>query len=192
MNVLLFEDLFLTICDYFNMKQMIKLELLSKDHSRLIRKTPWSHNVVIENTGIMNHVIKNYQFKTLHIWLYIDVNLYIDYLKHCHTLRVTGTNITDESVKQLKNCHTLFLSLNNITDESVKTLKNCHTLHLSHNNTDESVKELNNCHTLSLTDTKITDESVKMLNCKILTLFNTNVTDECIKILRLTGCIVYK
>ena len=41
MNVLLFEDLFLSICLCLDMKQVITLELISKYHSLLIRKTTW-------------------------------------------------------------------------------------------------------------------------------------------------------
>ena len=40
-----------------------------------------------------------------------------------NTLDLSGTKITDESVKELKNCHTLVLSWTKITDESVKELR---------------------------------------------------------------------
>ena len=115
MNVLLFEDLFLTICLCLNMKQVINLELISKYHHLLIRKTTWFLKVNIKSEQLLNHIIKNYHFKNLSIFN-INVDLYIDYLKNCHTLDLSYTNVTD--VSDLKNCHTLNLSSTKVTEVS--------------------------------------------------------------------------
>src|ERR687891_443414 len=72
-----------------------------------------------------------------------DINDHIAKFKHCHSLDLSHTKVTDESVKELKDCHTLDLSNTNVTDESVKELKNCHTLYLSHTNvTGDLIKNL--------------------------------------------------
>ena len=181
---------FLTICDYFNMTQIIKLELISKYHCVLIRKTIWYKSINIKNDEIFDHIIKHYHFKNLYICVNVNVNHYVDYLQKCHTLDLGGINVNDETVKALKNCHTLFLWETDITDDSIKNLK-CHTLDISWTNvTDEGIKNLK-CHALDLTATNITDKGVKNLKCRRLTVRKTKVTDACIQKLRSKGCTVY-
>ena len=164
MNPLLLDDLFVTICHYLDIKNVIHLELVSKEHSLLIRKTPWYQKITIINDNILKHIVTYYKFKHLRVDFY-NVNSYIDYLKDCHTLDLSHCkNITDEGFKALKHCHTLYLRFTNITDEGVKALKDCHTLHLCGTNiTDEGFKALKNCHKLHLNYTNITDEGVKAL-----------------------------
>ena len=181
MNVLLFDDLFITICLFLNMKQIIRLELLSTDHHLLIRKTTWYRKVLVYNEIILNHIVKNYRFKNLSLSRKINVNLYIDYLKNCHTLDLNGTNITDENVKELKNCYDLDLSYTKITD--VTALTNCYHLNLQ-GTTITNLPVFTNCHELNLKSTYITDESIKLLNCYHLNLSNTNITNKSINQLK--------
>ena len=107
-----------------NIKFVIGLEVLSKHCQKIIRNHNWNMQVEIKNNIVLEHVIDNYNFKNLKISRKCDINSFIDKLKNCHTLHLSGTNITDESVKLLGNCHTLDLSYcKKITDESVKLLR---------------------------------------------------------------------
>jgi len=40
MNPLIFDDLFIEICQFLTINNIIKLELISKFHTKLIRNTP--------------------------------------------------------------------------------------------------------------------------------------------------------
>ncbi len=108
MNPLLYEDLFFTICDYLNLKQIVTYELISKHHYKMIRQHVWNHPLKINQNDLLLILINRYQLK----------NLDLSY-----------SDVTDESIKYL-TCHTLNLSNTKVTDESVKLLK-CHTLDLS-------------------------------------------------------------
>jgi hypothetical protein len=179
-------DAITIILDNLNIKEIIKCVLICHNYKFIIQNHHWINKTIKLTSANINYVMNNYNFKNIKIYN-CDVDLYINKLKNCHTLDLSCTNITNESVKELKNCHTLNLSFcNKITDESVKELKKCHTLNLSDTNiTDESVKELKNCHTLDLSGTNITDESVKELkNCHTLDLSGTNITDESVKELK--------
>ena len=154
MNVLLFDDLFITICLYFNIKNIINFELISTYHHRLIRKTTWFLPVLIKNEISLKYIIEYYHFKNLDF--YFNVNPYIDYLKTCHTLNLPCSNITNENIKALGNCYALNLSNTCITDEDVRALSKCHFLNLFGTNiTEESVKLLKNCHKVILGSMKI-------------------------------------
>ena len=185
-------NIFPEICKYMNLRELIKLEQLSKCHKDIIRSYPWDHLMVRLMTNTLD-VLKMYKFMKLDLsYTYIS-NKSVKELKKCHTLNLRGCRkVTDESVKELKNCHTLDLNYTKVTDESVKELKNCHALDLRYTNvTDESVKELKNCHTLNLYGTKVTNESAKELkNCHTLNVGWTTVTVECRKYLQNEGVIL--
>jgi len=157
-------NIFPEICKYMNLRELIKLEQLSKCHKDIIRSYPWDHLMVRLMTNTLD-VLKMYKFMKLDLsYTYIS-NKSVKELKKCHTLNLRGCRkVTDESVKELNNCHTLNLSWTNVTDKSVKELNNCHTLDLSCTGvTDESVKELKNCHTLNVGWTTVTVECRKYL-----------------------------
>ncbi len=168
----LIPKIFEQIFQSFSTKQLFDLQLVSKSLLDLVRNCHWSHAIVyLNNDSVCSFVLNHFKFRNLRFSSMCNVNSFIDLIKNCHTLDLTWTNITDESVIELKNCHTLYLYRTNITDKSVKELKNCHTLSLSNTNiTYESVKELKHCHTLHL--------------------YRTNITDECVKELRTNGVIV--
>jgi hypothetical protein len=110
MNALTINDTFIEICkNIFNLKQLIKMELISKYHMCVVRKTNWYHFSVYLNEKQIEHVLSIYNFRNLDL---------------------SGTVIMDESVSKLINCHTLDLSHTAVTDESVPKLINCHTLYL--------------------------------------------------------------
>ena len=192
-------DIFFEIFRHFELKELVKMELLNKQIRKLIRTTKWTDIMVdlSKNKFIhFDYVLDNYQFIKFNLSFTKIIDL--RKLKNCHTLNLYGCNkITDESVKELKNCHTLNLSwCDKITDESVKELKNCHTLDLSNCDkiTDASVKEIKNCHTLNLSwCNKITDESVKELkNCHTLNLSWCNkITDESVKELKIVENFIF-
>ena len=191
MNVLLFDDLFSTICLYFNIKDIINFELISTYHHRLIRKTTSFLPVLIRNETSLKHIIQNYHFKNLLFKSSVNVNLYLDYLKNCHMLDLAYTNINDESVKELKYCHKLNLSGTKITDNGLKWLTNCHTLYLYGTwITDEGVSKLN-CHILDLSSTNITDEGIKAFKNRRLYLCHTKVTQDCKNLLKRNGCQIH-
>lgn len=195
-------NIFPEICKYMNLKELIKLEQLSKYHRDLIRNYPWDHLIVrLRNKTL--YILKIYKFMK---WNLSSTNVTdedVKELKNCHVLWLQWTNVTDESIKELGKCNTLNLYATKITDKSVKELKNCHTLILPIHVTDESVKELKECRVLDLsyccqiTDKsvkelkncyvldlshckKITNESIKELrNCRKINLYNTSISDEC-------------
>ena len=66
MDLLYTGDLFICIATFLNDLQMIiKLELLSKYHQRIIRKNNWYIPLSIKNDIILRHVIDNYRLKNL-------------------------------------------------------------------------------------------------------------------------------
>jgi Leucine-rich repeat (LRR) protein len=172
MNALTINDIFIEICkNIFDLEQLIKMELISKYHMCVVRKTNWYHFSVYLNEKQIEHALSIYNFKNLNL----------------------HTGVTDELVSKLINFHTLNLSGTKITDGSVSKLINCHTLNLSYTAvTDESVSKLTNCHILYLRNTGVTDESVsKLINCDTLYLYGTSITDECKKRLINNGCKIY-
>ena len=172
MNVLLFDDLFIEICLYLRINSIVKLELISKYHMLLIRKTSWIHgSPFITNMTIFDHIVKHYKFKNLFLNCDLNVNSHIDYLMNCHTLDLSYTSINNDNIKRLGYCYTLNLSATNITDNCVKFLKNCHILHLDWN--------------------KITDKGIEDFKGHILSVRGTKISVHMINILRQKGCIVY-
>ena len=151
-ELFLIKDVYLTIFSFLpSIKDIIHLSILSSSHLKSIRNHSWQNKIFVPNDTMMQIIINSYNFKILTLSLNIAFNTNnINYLKHCHTLDLSYTKITDESVKELKHCHpkgTLDLSYcKNITDESVKELKHCHPKG-----------------TLHLTGTKITNEGVNLL-----------------------------
>src|SRR5579862_2983028 len=134
-ELFLIEDIYLTIFSFLpSINDILKLSLLSSSHLKSIRKYSWQNKIFVHDDDIMQIIINNYTFKVLKLPHNIILNsAVVNYLKHCHTLDLSNTKITDEGVKELKHCHTLDLSYcKNITDESVKELKHCHTLDLSY------------------------------------------------------------
>src|ERR1700728_1922613 len=106
---ILHKDIFVQICNHVtDIKLLIRLELLSEYHKKIIRGTAWMNiTVKIRHTNIIDHVIYNYHFKKYDFrYTGIDDSRVV-YLKNCHTLNFSGTNITDYSVAKLKNCYKL-------------------------------------------------------------------------------------
>ena len=95
-------NIFPEICKYMNLRELIKLEQLSKYHRDIIRSYPWNHLIVRLRDRTL-YVLKMYKFMKLDL---------------------SYTDVTDESVKELKNCHTLNLGWTNVTDECRKYLQN--------------------------------------------------------------------
>src|SRR5579863_1830669 len=187
MNPLFISDIFVLVCEQLGtIRDILRLELLSSRHQRIIRNHNWMIKLDVCNDIEMEHIIRNYRFRNLSIDRRVNINNFVKELKNCHTLDLFYTNITDESVRELKNCHTLDLRYTKITDASVRELKNCHTLYLSHTNvTDDSIRELKNCHTLDLAGTDVTDTSIReLINCHTLNLAGTDITDESVKELK--------
>ena len=124
MNLLDYADIFVSVCNFLPIiKEIIQLELLSKNHQYIIRNNNWFKEVRVKNDSVLEHILTNYKFKWLHIFSNCDVNKFIKELKNCHTLYLSWTNITDASVKELKNCHTLYLRGTNITDKCINKLR---------------------------------------------------------------------
>jgi len=59
MNPLIFDDLFISICQFLTIKNIIGFELISKFHTKLIRNTTWFQEIKLKN---INH-IERYKFK---------------------------------------------------------------------------------------------------------------------------------
>ena len=91
MNPLLLEDTCVLIFNLLD-ENVLKLETLSRFHHFLIRRTPWFFHIKVKNFD----TILPYRFKNLSVSSSIDVNLYLNYLKNCHTLNLYMTNITDD------------------------------------------------------------------------------------------------
>lgn len=189
MELLAYDDIFFAICQYLNLKQIVKLEQLSKRHQHLIRNYPWMHITANLNNNTL-FVLERYHFKK---WNLSETNVdddMIKKLKDSYFLNLSYCKkITDDGVKELKNCHTLHLHDTNISDVSVQELTKCHTLNLACSKvTDRSVIQLTNCYNLNLTGTYVTNNSVKHLkNCHTLNLYMArNITDDAVK--ELTNC----
>lgn len=194
MNPLLNIDMFLCICDLFKMLDILKLQRISKFHLRLIRTNNWYKMVYTKNDIILEHILDKYNFKNLHISSGSYINYYIHKLKYCHTLNVSGTSITDESVCELINCKILDLHGTNVT-YSVSKLINTEILDLRWTRiTDDIVSKLVNCRILNLSYcTRITDAGIiNLTNCKKMCLTGTSISFECIHKLVLNGCEIYK
>ena len=102
MNPLYDIDIFISICDFLStIKEIIRLELLSKYHQYIIRNSNWIKEV--KNDNILEYVLKNYKFKWLNISANCDVNRFIKELKNCHTLNLYGTKISDECINYLRS-----------------------------------------------------------------------------------------
>lgn len=235
MNILLIEDLFILICKATNNANQIKnLASISKFHMEQVQKTKFFNiSIRINSKKKLKQMIKNYMFYDLDLsnTNIMDKNIndffnctpyFIPFDHHisyshlmCHTLDLSRTNITDDTVLKLIHYRTLNLSnCKNITDISASQLNNCHTLNLSWTNiTDISVSKFDKCQILNLSGTKITDTSVlklincyilnlswtnindisvsKLFNCNTLDLFKTKVSNECINTLLSYGCNVH-
>lgn len=57
MNPLLIGDIFVSICEFLNIRNIITYKLISKFHNKLIRNTYWYHTVRIDNDKINNLII---------------------------------------------------------------------------------------------------------------------------------------
>ena len=126
MNPLLLEDLFFTICDYFTLKEIVKYEILSKNHLKMIRQHVWFHCLKIQNNDLVLILIKRYQLKNLDL-SFSDVTDETVKLLNCHNLNLFATSVTDESVKHLQ-CHDLTLLGTNISGTTLTLLRNNGTI----------------------------------------------------------------
>ena len=73
MNPLVYEDLFFTICDHLTLKQIVKYELISKHHLKMIRQHRWDHCLKIETNDLLLILIKRYQLKNLNVIFYLSI-----------------------------------------------------------------------------------------------------------------------
>lgn len=173
-SVLLNDDLFILICNHIqDPVQLIGLELVSRRHMDLIRKTKWSHFLIyIKSEKILLKMLAH------HTFLKIDMSM---------------TNVTDTGISKLSNCHTLHLMYClNITDDGVSNLGNCYKLDLSKNGiSDKSISKLVGCRKLNLSETFVTDECLYELhNCRKLNVHVSDITSECIIELKKRGVII--
>ena len=116
-------DIIPLIGQYLNLTDLLHFSTSCKLINQLIRNFKWVHiQLLVKNKEQLMVILKYYHFINFKI-MNMDVNLYVKEFKHCHTLNLSYTNITDDSVKELKHCHTLYLIRTNITDDNVKELK---------------------------------------------------------------------
>ncbi len=196
------KDIFLLICNETN-KNLVKLNLISKFHTDIIKTNHFNNTIInIKNVGMLEYVLTNYKFGNLNFESSkIDINPYIDRIKYCHTLNLSKTNVSNNSVIKLRGLHTLLLSKTSVTDSIVSKLKWCHTLDVSKTNITDSVLPklkncynlnlcktqvcevypLHKCHTLDLSYTDIIYSDVHHLKCHTLNISNTDITDLSIK-----------
>ena len=85
MNPLSLSDIFLSICNNLELKEIIKLELLSINHQLMIKNNNWFKYFYVKNDIIFDHVLKNYKLKNLSISNDCNINIFINKLKNCHT-----------------------------------------------------------------------------------------------------------
>ncbi len=114
MNILFCKDIFIIICEYFNIKELVSLESISKSDQKMIRNYPWTNTTVfIQNNKILDHVLSNYQFKNFILYFMCDTNQYIDKLKYSHKLDIRGIALTNDNLLKLKNCRELNMLIQN-------------------------------------------------------------------------------
>lgn len=151
--------------------------------------------------SMKNHHIKSLFHNNRHIHTIIFPNIKVTsnysfrFLKNCHTIDISHSNITDIGVSFLENCRNINLSwCNNISPKSLVFLKNCHTIKLSGSHiTDDYIKILTKSkyYRISLICANITNNYVKLLNCQFLTIFCCgNITSDCVEYLRNKDIVV--
>jgi hypothetical protein len=109
-----------------NIREIIRKSLVNKLLLQIVKQHNWYIYVYIPNNRLLEYVLNNYHFKKLAISLYCDVNKFINKLTHCHTLDLSNTNITDESVKKLIHCTKLYLFGTLVTEECKHYLRDNH------------------------------------------------------------------
>ena len=102
MNPLSISDIFITVCNNLELKEIINLELLSINHQLMVRNNNWYKQINIKNDIILDHILKNYKLKKLNINNNCNINIFIDKLKNCHTLDLSYTKITYKCIVELK------------------------------------------------------------------------------------------
>ena len=101
------DDIFLEICEYLDIKDILSMSLSDHNHRNIIQQHHFKYPIrKLKNTNDINEKIK---------YLTDNFNFTKYDLSSCW-------KITDESVKLLGNCNYLDLSHCDITDESVKLL----------------------------------------------------------------------
>lgn len=162
------KDIFLEICSYLPLTEIIMMEQLSKAHRQWIRNHHWM-NMAIKtiDSKYYNYVLENYSFKNLNLSCTAITDEIVKKLENLHTLNLTYCFlISDESVKCLGKLYTLFLCGCSVTIESVKYLGKLHTLGLydCSNINDESMKYLTKINTLDISKTNVTDKGLDYLD----------------------------
>src|SRR5207249_801937 len=101
----------------FILTQILNLQLVSKYFLSIIRNISLTHaQIILWSDVVCHYVLNNFKFRNLCISIFCDVNSFIDKLKNCHTLDLSGTRITDENVQELKNCSVIYLYGTKITN----------------------------------------------------------------------------
>src|SRR5579863_9872217 len=100
MNPLFITDIFILVCEQLEtIRDIIRLELLSSHHQRIIRSHNWMKMLYVHNDSEMEYIVKNYRFRNLRISRRVSINLFIKELKNCHILYLSCTSVTDASIR---------------------------------------------------------------------------------------------
>nr|QBK89955.1 MAG: leucine-rich repeat protein [Pithovirus LCPAC101] len=162
------DDIFIEICKNLDYKHLLKLQLLSKNNNKIIRRTKWSHTYVkLINTNDINdkvvYLAANYNFMCYDFTRCSElIDSSVEILCNCHSLILSHCKITDKSVRMLG------MAAANSTNNRISFLR---YLDLSYCEyiTDESVKMLGHINTLNLSNSsKITDKSIIILGKTIM------------------------
>ena len=105
MNIMYFEDVMIHLCQFFTIKQLLKLEELSWFHAKLIKSTPMhqefkpGHQFQYAN---LIHIIKHHQFKNLNLYGTFLHNKHVSDLGTPLKLDISNTFVNEKCLDLLK------------------------------------------------------------------------------------------
>ena len=126
-------EILIRILNYLDWDEIIQLTSVCRHLEQLIKCYPWSHQVTLFNTRILELLTMKYQFSNYRIQ---NSNITDDELIHLKGMRIVDlfscNKITDAGLVYLKGIRTVDLTLcKNITDAGLEHLAEVHTIDLS-------------------------------------------------------------
>ncbi len=163
------KDIFITVAENLSMREVIRLESLSKSHQKMVREHVWTFEfnpfrLNIIEARLTSEILGRYCFENVNLRGFLGIAFVIDNLTSCRVLNLSHTRVTDEHLLMLKNCEVLNLSYcPNITDKGFKNLT-CSDLSVvgCKQLTDNCLENLD-CEIIDVTDTKISYEAVQRM-----------------------------
>ena len=154
-------DIWIQICQYLKVSDLIQMETVSRFFKNLIRSYDWDHEIIIRNIN-QKAVFETHHFRKFEICTQKITDVDLKWLANASVIDLAYCDqITHAGLAHLSNVQVLNLcSCDQITDAGLAYLHHAQTLNLSYCNkiTDEGLAHLGYVQTLNLTNCrKITD-----------------------------------